>query len=304
MTGGEREFLEWLESQGDRGGAVTIGIGDDCAAVRFGDEDLVVTTDLLLDGTHYDSRRHTPEQIGRKAIACSLSDLAAMAARPTAAVVAVGLTAGGGIEYAQRMVAGMREIADRFCCPIVGGDTTSWLQPSVVCVTMFGRCAAGRSPVRRSGARVGDVVYVTGPLGGSIVGRHLTFEPRIELAEVIAQETDVHAMMDISDGLAIDLSRICRASGVGAILDQAQLEHLVSVDARELSRQDGVDPLKHALFDGEDFELIVVLPPPAPGERRPGELKPVGRIIESGLRMRRVGGEEEPLEPDGYEHSL
>jgi len=285
-------------------GSVPIGIGDDCAAIRVGDQDLLITTDMLLDGTHFDSVHHAPEQIGRKAMACSLSDLAAMAARPSGAVVAVGLTEGRGIDYAKRMFEGMRQVADRFGCPVVGGDTTSWSNPAAVCVTMFGACPEGRSPIRRGGAKPGDVIYVSGPLGGSILGHHLTFEPRIDLACRLAERCQVHAMMDISDGLAIDLSRICEASGVGAVLDETGLSAATSGAARKLSKADGIELLQHVLNDGEDFELLVTMP----GEALPEDLSVclirVGRIVESGLHLRRRDGTESPLRPGGYEHRL
>jgi len=304
MPDGERAFLAWLAEQDVSRHDVPIGIGDDCAAVRIGDRDLLVTTDMLLDGTHFDSQHHTPEQIGRKAVACSLSDLAAMAARPVGAVAAAGLTRGRGIEFARRMFLGMKGMADQFDCPIVGGDTTSWSQPGAVCVTMFGLCPPGRSPVRRSGAQPGDAIYVTGPLGGSILGRHLTFEPQIELADRLAERVELHAMIDVSDGLAIDLSRICQASGVGAVLDESRVEAVISDDARRLSDKDGIDPLHHALFDGEDFELLVVTPVQELDESAFTGLRRVGQIAEADFHLRRKDGTVQPLKPDGYEHPL
>ncbi len=304
MPDGESAFLTWLEQQDVARDGVPIGIGDDCAAVRIGDRDVLVTTDMLLDGTHFDSQHHTPEQIGRKAVACSLSDLAAMAARPVGAVAAAGLTQGRGIEFARRMFLGMKGMADQFDCPIVGGDTTSWSQPGAVCVTMFGLCPPDRSPVPRSGAQPGDAIYVTGPLGGSILGRHLTFEPRIELADRLAQAIELHAMIDISDGLAIDLSRICQASGVGAVLDASQVEAVISDDARRLSDEDGGDPLRHALFDGEDFELLVVTPIQALDESAFVGSRRVGQIAEADFLLRHKDGTTNPLDPGGYEHPL
>ncbi|MBN1345520.1 MAG: thiamine-monophosphate kinase [Phycisphaerae bacterium] len=304
MSSGEQDFLEWLRHQDRANGSVPIGIGDDCAGVWVGDRELLITTDMLLDGVHFDSAHHSPEEVGRKAVACSLSDLAAMAARASGAVVAVGLTEGGGIEYAQRMFEGMRALADRFECPIVGGDTTSWSNPAAVCVTMFGECPSGRRPIRRGGAKPGDVIYVSGRLGGSILGHHLTFEPRIELACRLAERCQVHAMMDISDGLAIDLSRICQASGVGAVLDETGLLAATSEAARELSRADGAEPLQHVLNDGEDFELLVTMGDEAFGEEGAEGLIRVGRIVESGLCLCRQDGTELPLRPGGYEHRL
>jgi thiamine-monophosphate kinase len=304
MTNGELVFIEWLRGRNPAPPSIPVGIGDDCAVLRVGDHDVLMTTDILLDGTHFDSRQHSPEQIGRKSVACSLSDIAAMAGRPVGAVVGVALRSGCGIEFAQRMFDGMKAIADQYRCPIVGGDTTSWSQPAAVCVTMLGQCPPGRAPVLRSGAKVGDTIYVTGPLGGSLLGRHLTFEPRIELADEIAGRLDLHAMMDISDGLAIDLWRVCRASGVGAILDERQVENVISDDARRLSAGDGISPLDHALHDGEDFELLVVMPEQVISAELSGSLHAVGRIAETGFVLRRLDEAVAPLEPRGYEHKL
>lgn len=306
MSNTEGAFLAWLRGQVPRGPSVPIGIGDDCAAIRIGEHELLVTVDMLLDGKHFEAGRHSPEQIGRKAVACSLSDLAAMAARPVGAVVAVGLTEGSGLEYAQRMFSGAKTVADEFGCPIVGGDTTSWDQPTAISVTMLGQCPDGRPPVRRDGARPGDVLYVTGPLGGSILGRHLTFQPRIDRACRLAECCDLHAMIDISDGLALDLHRVCEASGVGAVLDEPSLGSIVSDDARTLSSRDGVDALDHALFDGEDFELLIAMPAVASGGDVSSEIVPIGRIVEGevGVQLRRADGVEAPIEPRGYEHPL
>ncbi len=299
----EDAFLVWLAERNGASPSTPIGIGDDCASFLVADREVLVTTDMLLDGTHFDSAEHTPEQIGRKAVACSLSDIAAMAARPLGCVVAVGLTRGRGIAYAQRMVAGARDIAERYACPVVGGDTTSWTESTTICVTMLGRCPRDREPIRRSGACVGDAVFVTGSLGGSLLGKHLAFEPRIALAEALAERCEPHAMMDISDGLAIDLGRICRASQVGAVLEQTLVERVISDEARALAARDGLSPLEHALHDGEDFELLVVMPEPTGSVLPEGVIK-VGRVVESGLTLRGADGRERPLTPRGYDHSL
>src|SRR5207245_971685 len=147
--------------------------------------DLVVTTDLLMDGRHFRLDRDGPEAVGTKAMAVNLSDIAAMAARPVAAVAAVALPKrdGRAAEIAQALHAGMSAGAGRFGVALVGGDTNAWDGPLVVCVTVLGETTS-RGAVRRSGARPGDVVFVTGPLGGSLLGRHLRPTPRI--AEALA----------------------------------------------------------------------------------------------------------------------
>ncbi len=300
----EQAFLDWLAHRTSPAPDVHTGIGDDAAVVQWTGGRLLITTDMLLDGTHFDTTEHDPASIGHKAIACSLSDLAAMAAMPVCAVVSAALPRGAGFDLAKRLHDGMRATADRYDCPIVGGDTTSWNRPLALSVTMLGRCPGDRQPILRSGARDGDAVYVTGPLGGSLLGRHLTFEPRIALADRLAARLDLHAMMDLSDGLALDLSRICDASGLGAVLDERLLEGVISDAAREISSDGGESPLHHALHDGEDFELLVVMPAQQVPADLAEQLHRVGTIVPAGLSLRRADDALEPLEARGYEHGL
>src|SRR4051812_10387815 len=178
----EFDFIDWIQSQHTSTDFVPVPQGDDLAVLRWNSADLLlVGVDQVLDGVHFDSAVHTPRAIGRKVMNRNLSDCAAMACLPAAAVATVALPAGGGGAYARELYLGLREAADPFGCPVVGGDTASWAGRLVVTVTILGR-SAGVDPVTRKGARVGDGVYVTGPLGGSILGRHMTFEPRVELA--------------------------------------------------------------------------------------------------------------------------
>jgi thiamine-monophosphate kinase len=163
-----------------------------------------------------------------------------------------------------------------------------------------------RGPVRRSDARLGDTIFVSGPLGGSLAGKHLTFSPRLDLARQLVLEPELHAMMDISDGLAMDLSRLCEASGCGAQLSAGQLDRVISDAARTLSRADGRSPLEHALNDGEDFELLV-LGEEDLGRKLPG-LQPVGQVLarsavgSSAIVMVGPGDQRRALEPGGFEH--
>lgn len=307
MAEGENQLIEWLRARfpadSDR---VVIGIGDDAAAVRLDGSLVVVTTDMLLDTVHFDTADHTPEQIGRKAIACSLSDCAAMACRPRAATVSIAFPRGSSLETAKGLAEGMASIADAYGCAIVGGDTTSWAGRLAIDIAMLAEPMAGRGPVRRSDARPGDIICVSGPLGGSILGRHLTFTPRIELASRLVREPALHAMMDISDGLALDLYRMCHLSECDAILAEDQLRAIVSDAARALADRDGRAPLAHALTDGEDFELLVAADAGLDGASY--GLHPVGRMAprtEAGvsrLFIERETGEREPLEPGGYQH--
>ena len=180
--------------------------GDDLAALRFVAVDglILVGVDQILDGVHFDARLHAPERIGRKAMNRNLSDCAAMACLPTAANVSLALPRGLPMEWTKRLYEGTEAAGLAFDCPIVGGDTGVWDGPLAVTVSIIGRAgdAVGKTavPVRRSGAKPGDRVYVTGPLGGSILGRHLDFVPRVREARELVAGHRISAMIDLSDG--------------------------------------------------------------------------------------------------------
>lgn len=289
---------------------LALGIGDDMAALSLNAETeciaqeslLLVSCDMLLDGVHFDVRRHPISQIGRKAIACSLSDCAAMAVRPVAATVSVALPSEMSVSAAKEMISGMFEMAGEYGTAIVGGDTTRWPHPLAIDVAIYAVPHPGIDPVARGGACVGDGLFVTGRLGGSMRGRHLTFTPRVSEARALAQAlgTRLHAMIDISDGLALDLWRLCQESSVGAIIDMQQLEKLISDDARALSHDDGRSALDHVLEDGEDFELLIAVA--ADTDVDSLDLSPVGQVTPSGLSIRRDDGSVEALQPRGYVH--
>ncbi|NLX21681.1 MAG: thiamine-phosphate kinase [Phycisphaerae bacterium] len=312
MPEGENALVQWLRERFVADATrVPVGIGDDLAAVRLDGSLVAVTADMLLDGVHFETGRHSFEAIGRKALACSLSDCAAAACWPRAATVSVALPPTMTLADVQRLYEGMGRLADEFRCPIVGGDTTSWRGRLAIDVTVLAEpMAPNRGPMRRCGARAGDTIFVSGPLGGSLVGRHMEFVPRLDLAALLAGEPGLHAMMDISDGLAMDLDRLCRASACDAELSAEALAGMVSADAQAMAETDGRTPLDHALSDGEDFELLVV------GEAALADLRvstgggliPVGRIVvcstagRSAMTLLSADGRREPLEPRGYEH--
>jgi thiamine-monophosphate kinase len=278
------------------------------AAIRTDATLITITADMLLEGVHFDRMHHPIEQIGRKAIACSLSDCAGMACEPRAAVVSIALPRTMRLEGVQGMYEGMATIAQEFDCPIVGGDTTSWNGPLVIDVAMLAEPMSERGPVRRDNAREADTIFVSGVLGGSILGRHLTFSPRIELARRLAASPGLHAMMDLSDGLSTDLARLCAASGCSAELSESTLSRAVSGAAVQLADRDGRSALDHALNDGEDFELLVVGDEDL--ERSDSSLVAVGRIVNGNLtetdriRIRLQTGELAAIRPGGFEHGF
>src|SRR4051812_2480433 len=303
---GEFAYINWLRHRTPSASGVLVGPGDDTAVLRPPTRPLLVTTDMLLEGSCFILAEAGGRRVGRKAIAVNLSDIAAMAAVPTAAVVSVGLPRSGGRELAEELYLGMREIADAFNVPLVGGDTNSWDGPLSISVTMLGE-ATERGPVLRSGAKVGDWVMVTGPLGGSILGHHLDFTPRIREALALHQAADLHAMIDLSDGLAKDLHHVCEESRCGAVLFA---DAIPITDATwELAVRDRRSALDHALSDGEDFELVFTVSP-ADGARLlrdqplPGiSLARIGEVVAEGYWLER-DARREPLEPRGYEHAL
>ena len=294
---GEFAFIDWIRKQQKTGGIVALSAGDDLAVLDWpAGELLLVGVDQVLDGVHFDSAVHAPGDIGRKVMNRNLSDCAAMACLPAAAVATVALPRSVSMDYAKELYLGMKAAAEKYGCALVGGDTGSWDGKLVMTVSILGR-TAGIRPVLRSGAKQGDTIYVTGPLGGSILGRHLRFEPRIELARDLAGRGVVHAMIDISDGLSRDLRHVCRESGLGAVIDAERIP--VHVDALELSKRSGRPAIEHALHDGEDHELIVV------GESGlTAPLVEIGRMVVGEGIILRSAGREERLETRGWEHGF
>ncbi len=321
MAGDELEFVEWLRDRCGQHAAVKLGVGDDMAVVGLPTGRVLISCDMLLDGVHFDMRKHTPRQIGRKAIACGLSDCAAMAVRPVAATVSVSLPVDLALSAAKELYCGVLALADEYDVAIAGGDTTRWGSPLAIDVAIVATPYAGIEPVTRSGARPGDTLFVTGRLGGSLLGRHMIFTPRVREARALAEQLGdrLHAMLDISDGLALDLWRMCRASNVGATLSEPLLESVISDDARQAEADDDKTALDHALSDGEDFELLLAVtrerakPTLASGGASESDadsrawhpvvpLYPVGQVTDGVLTIRRADGRVEPLEPRGYVH--
>jgi thiamine-monophosphate kinase len=290
--------------------SVVTGAGDDCAVLEAGgpDQQLLFKTDAVVEGIHFNADS-PPEKIGHKALARCLSDIAAMAGTPTAALVTLGLPRQFNAGRIARIYEGLNALAWQHAVAVVGGETTASPERMWISIALLGTVPRGRA-VLRSGARPGDAIFVTGELGGSLSGRHLEFEPRLAEARWLAEHFPIHAMMDLSDGLAGDLRHLLKASGVGAEI----LKRAVPVSrAARLAAKAG-DAAKPAfvaaLTDGEDFELLFTLASrhavaltDAWKKMFPAlDLSCIGKIIaEEGLKLRDETGLR-PLTAHGYVH--
>lgn len=302
---GEFSLIDWIRHRAADHAAVPVGIGDDAALVRSSADGLLVTADMLMDGVDFDVRTTPHELIGRKCLAVNLSDIAAMAGRPLAAFISLALPRHGGRELAEHLYRGLTALAAEFDVAIAGGDTNTWDGPLVVNVTLLG-APPSRGPVLRSGARPGDWLMVTGRLGGSLGGRHLTFTPRVREAAALLAAADLHAMIDLSDGLASDARHIATESQVGVV-----------IDADRLPIHDDVDPalphserVLHALRNGEDFELLFTVSADD-GARLLARtdigvpLTRIGEVIAGDENhLRAADGTLRPLPHGGWEHAL
>src|SRR5687767_8888150 len=195
---------------------VVTGAGDDCAILDLGipGKKLLFKTDAVVEGIHF-TKETPPDKIGHKALARVLSDIAAMAGAPTAALITIGLQKNFDANHVAKIYDGINALAEKHNVAIVGGETTASPERIFISVAMIG---LAENPICRSGAKLGDGIFVTGELGGSLQGRHLDFEPRLAEARWLAENFNIHSMIDLSDGLAGDIRHILHASKVGADL--------------------------------------------------------------------------------------
>ena len=295
----------------------TVGIGDDCAVLPAGEGELLFSTDLLMEGVHFLRSESSPEDVGWKAAAVNLSDIAAMGGKPVATFLSIALPKDAQGEWAERFIEGYRQISSQYDVPLLGGDTTSSLRDIAVNVGILGRCQSGKR-LMRSGAKVGETIYVTGPLGDSAAGlqailkgirrseevktlieRHKRPLPRVDAGVILIQSGKVGAMMDISDGIASDMRHIMKASKVGAViaLDRLPLSsELISVCAEQ-----GWDRYALSTSGGEDFELLFTGPDGLENEL---DIKvyPVGKIVDGNELTWTVEGSAVDYDYMGYKH--
>jgi thiamine-monophosphate kinase len=290
---------------------VVAGAGDDCAILELGAENTqtLFKTDAVVEGIHFTAETE-PERIGHKALARCLSDIAAMGGSPVAALVTLGLPAEFAPERIQGIYRGLQRVAVRHQVAIVGGETTVNPGGLLISIALLGSVPRGRA-LLRSGVKAGDALFVSGELGGSIEGHHLDFEPRLAEGRWLLGGGKVHAMMDLSDGLAGDLPKLLEASGgLGAVISKASLpiRHAARLRARsgDLARPAVVA----ALTDGEDFELLFTVAagdavPVLDGWKRefPGvRLTCIGKVTPGpGVFLQGPEGLR-PLVARGYEH--
>jgi thiamine-monophosphate kinase len=290
--------------------SVKLGPGDDCALIDVGwpDRWLLFKTDAVVEGVHFTGETE-PEKVGRKALGRCLSDIAAMAGTPTVALVTLGLPRDHDSHIIERIYNGIKSMALQHQVAIAGGETTTNPGGILISISLIGFASKTQCPLR-SGGQPGDALFVTGELGGSLQGKHLDFIPRLEEARWLVSNFAVHAMMDISDGLAGDLRHILKASKTGAELLSEAIP--ISVEARRAATRPGTTktPLNAALSDGEDFELLFSVSShdavrllDAWKARFPGlRLSCIGKLTsEPGLRMRSRKSVE-ALAFDGYTH--
>ena len=290
--------------------SVVVGPGDDCAVLDLGlpDRLLLFKTDAVVEGVHF-TPGSPAEKVGHKALGRCLSDIAAMAGTATAALVTIGLPKNFDLQYVEGIYAGMNALARRHEVAIVGGETTTNPERIWISISLLGWIPRGKG-VLRSAAEVGDALFVSGELGGSLCGKHFDFQPRLEEARWLAQNFHLHAMMDVSDGLAGDLRHILKASRVGAELLGGAIP--ISLAARRAAKETSSAklPLLAALTDGEDFELLFTVAsrdavPVLDRWRKQFPEVPltcIGKITESeGITIRDQNGVR-PLTAHGYLH--
>lgn len=278
------------------------GIGDDAAVIKISgrNELLLFTCDTLVEGIHFLMPDTAGFKIGWKAMGAGLSDIAAMGGEPVSAVISLAMPSGTDAKFVNELIKGINSLAHRFSVDIVGGDTVSSPKAIVISVSVIG-IAPREKVVFRSGAKVGDKILVTGALGGSIFKKQFNFIPRIKEAQWLTLHGRINAMMDITDGLSLDLYRLITKSKVGAKLWKESIP--ISADAYKTE-----NAFESALNDGEDFELLIVTSDPEKlikkWKNKNVPLTVIGEITRERGKIKLINkyGKTKRIIPRGYEH--
>ena len=323
---GEREIIARIRQAAGSSGDLLVGIGDDCAVYKM-DPDRVslVTTDTMVEGVHFDLSWHPPLELGRKAASVNISDIAAMGGLPRFALLSLALTPAFDGQWLDAFMAGFLAVLAEHGVALIGGDTVQSGHGSVLSVTVIGEMAESEL-ITRKGAQPGDVVLVSGFLGEAaaglalcrfglahepdwqpLVGAHLNPVPLVALGRVLAASGMVHAMQDLSDGLATDLAHICAESGVGAVVAAEKIP--LSPVLCKAAGICGQSPLDWALSGGEDYQLLftageqqVAALRSMVREKTGRELFAVGRIVEGQGVFLEEAGQRREISYRGYEH--
>jgi len=321
----EDEFVMWLKRwAATPDHRLKLGIGDDAALVSVAKStELILTSDLSIEGVHFRRDLHPPRSVGHRALARSLSDIAAMGGRPRFALISLAISRDVSPSWIRGFYAGMSRLARSLGVAIVGGDTAVVPGRITVDVVVVGEVQKGHA-LRRAGARPGDRIFVSGRLGLSALGLHLLEsgsksragwvraalqshlwpQPQCALGRFLSERRLATALIDISDGLSTDLARLCQASGVGARLWEDKIPMPVMARLRQAHQ---LDPLRLALDGGEDYQLLFSVPPHLasriPKKHRGLPLHCTGEIQKSRrISLVRGSGQQELLAPGGYDH--
>ena len=319
---GELEFINAIKALIPKeGGNILRSAGDDCCVVRsFGNENIITTIDTFVEGVHFTTDYSTWEQIGQRAMAASVSDIAAMGGTPVFSVVSLSMPKTIALDDAVNLFGGLQKTATLYGCPIIGGETTSTPGMLTITVTVTGK-AGEHGCILRSGAKAGDSIYLTGTIGDSMAGlmalenkeagfeemkrKFLLPEALIDLSKNLCAQYQINSMIDISDGLSTDINHICTESGCGAVIFEEMLP--MSDEFIIFSKKNGLEKTDFAISSGEEFELLFTSSDktmPDTFSLAGRKVTKIGEIpdIKDGVTILYKNNERKPLSKKGYEH--
>ena len=312
----EKQLIQQIRRLALAGQAVVTGIGDDCAVLRIPSrDDLLITTDFTIERVHFRREWHPPELVGRRCLTRGLSDIAAMGGTPRAAFLSMAFASDVPQKWVDRFLKGLLELAHEFKVPLAGGDTAQSPAGIQADIVVVGSVPKG-SAIRRSGAKPGQLIYVTGELGGSAAAlarlaqskparaehlqrfsRHSGPQARLAAGQSLRRREIASAMIDLSDGLSTDLEHICQESHVGAEIEAEAIPRaLVGPGTERVA-------LDFALHGGDDYELLITSAAPVPSQVAGVRVTRIGRTLRSlGMRLIDADGKQQPLHAEGWEH--